>query len=256
MRLVSWNVNSVIARLPHVLRYLKETQPDVILLQELKTRDETFPAEDIEDLGYNIATLGQKSYNGVAILSKHPLDDVIMGIPDFDDDNARYISAFTGGVRVSSVYVPNGQSVDSDKYIYKMNFYTALKKHMHDMHQNDEDVFIGGDFNVAPDVRDIHDHQPRPTKILCSRQELNAWRSLIDINYVDVYRALYPTNDQTFSWWDYRAGSWDQNRGYRIDHFLANPRGCDRVIDSGVDSETRGWERPSDHAPVWVTLRT
>lgn len=255
MRLVSWNVNSITARLSHVTRYLKEKSPDVLLLQELKTRDESFPFEPLEDLGYNIVVYGQKSYNGVAILSKHPLDDVVRGIPDFDDENARYISAFTGGVRVSSVYVPNGQSLDSDKYVYKMKFYEALNAHMKQLHTNDEDVFIGGDFNVAPDVRDIHDHKPKPDRILCSLREQEEWRKLIAAGYIDVFRALHPDNDQAFSWWDYRAGSWEQNRGYRIDQFLANARGCDRVFQTGIDSETRSWERPSDHAPIWVEVK-
>ncbi|USO01621.1 MAG: exodeoxyribonuclease III [Alphaproteobacteria bacterium] len=256
MRIASWNINAIGARLDHLCRYLTETKTDVMLLQELKTRDETFPREPLEDIGYNLAIYGQKSYNGVAIVSKHPLDDVIRGIPDYSDENARYISAFTGGVRVSSVYVPNGQSIDSDKYAYKMQFYAALDAHMKTLHANDEDVFIGGDFNVAPTINDIHDHTPRPDHILCSPQEQEAWRMLINSGYIDVFRALHPYDTQAFSWWDYRAGSWQYNRGYRIDQFLLNARACDRITHAGIDTHTRGWERPSDHAPIWVALRT
>lgn len=260
MKIATWNVNSVGARLPHLIRWLGDENPDVILLQEIKCVSEAFPYEAVEDLGYNVAAYGQKSYNGVAIASKFPLEDVTRGLPTLPDDpQARYIEAVTNGVRVASIYVPNGGEVDSDKFSYKLAFYEALASHAEASLSLGEALVWGGDYNVAPFGDDMHDPSlSGQDRILCSVTEQRALRSLISQGFCDALRALYPSNTPQgqglFSWWDYRAGSYQRNRGFRIDHLLLSPQAGDRLKDAGVHTQTRGWERPSDHAPVWITL--
>jgi exodeoxyribonuclease-3 len=260
MKIATWNVNSVKARLEHLLDWLKSQAPDVVLLQETKCVDEAFPREPIEDLGYNIAVYGQKSYNGVAILSKTPLEDVVKGLPTLPDDpQARYIEALVGTVRVASIYVPNGAEIDSDKFDHKMRFYEALRRHAENLLALDEALVWGGDYNVAPYPCDMHDPAlSGQDRILCSVREQEALRSLFHLGLGDGLRLLYPqTSPQgqgLFSWWDYRQGSFERQKGFRIDHLLLSSLACDRLSEGGIDTQVRGWQRASDHAPVWITL--
>lgn len=255
MRIVTWNVNSVRARLPNVLEWLEETQPDVILLQEIKCLKEAFPYDAFT--GYNIAVHGQKTFNGVAILSKSPLEDVTCGLPTFpDDEQARYIeaviSAPTGVVRVASVYVPNGQAVGSEKFTYKMAFLDNLRTHLNALLGYDEAVVVGGDYNIAPTDQDVNDPVGWHNEILCSPQERQKFQALLNTGYHDGVRLVYDDNSPgPFTWWDYRSGSWQRNDGLRIDHLLLSPRAVDQLKNAGVDAPTRGKEKASDHAPVW-----
>lgn len=256
MKIATWNVNSIRARLEHFDKWLTQTRPDIVLLQELKCLEHHFPHEMAEDHGYNVAIHGQKSYNGVAILSKFPLEDVTSdfhGNPDLT--HARYIEAVTAGLRVASVYVPNGQEIGSDKFAYKLAFLNALKDYFCWRLKLDEKFIIGGDFNVAPYPQDMHNPLLSGTdRILCSLPEQQAFRSLLSIGLHDAIGALY--SPPPFSWWDYRQGAFAENRGYRIDHLLLSSSAFDRLKEGGVDLEPRAWPRPSDHSPVWITLQS
>ncbi|MBM3567914.1 MAG: exodeoxyribonuclease III [Alphaproteobacteria bacterium] len=254
MKIASFNVNSVKARLPNVLAWLGEAKPDVCLLQETKTEDHGFPRLEFEDLGYNLALHGQKTYNGVAILSKQPLDDVVRSLPgDANDTEARYIEAFTGGIRVASVYVPNGQAVGSDKFRYKLGFLARLKTHAASLVGLEEPVAIGGDFNVAPDDADVHDPAAWRDQVLCHPEERAAFRRISHLGFTDALAALAP-GGHAYTWWDYRAGAWPKDHGLRIDHILLSPKAADRLKSAGVDRKARGQEKASDHAPVWCEL--
>lgn len=254
MNVVTWNINSIRVRLPSLLSWLKETGPDIVLLQETKATDDQFPREDIEDLHYNIATYGQKTYNGVAILSKFPIDDVTQGIPGFEDDQARYLEAVIKGIRVASVYVPNGMAVGSDKYAYKLDFLNHLYTHVQTLLNHEEAFLLGGDFNVAPQDEDVYDPQEWHEKILCSTPEREEFRSLIYLGLTDALRALHPQEKDLYTWWDYRGGAWQNNEGMRIDHFLLSPQATDHLTNAFVDKSVRSFEKASDHAPVVCQL--
>ena len=259
MKIVTWNVNSIKARLSIVVNWLRENTPDIVLLQEIKCENSAFPSEVFEDLGYNIALHGQKTYHGVAILSKFPIEDVVRGLPDFEDPQSRYIEALVGSVRVASIYVPNGQEVGSDKFYYKLNFYQKLKAHMKKSLEAKEIAVWGGDYNVAPFLADGPNEEAfKGEKILTSLKEREAFRELLWLGLTDAIRVQYPEGtpqgEHLFSWWDYRANSWAQNKGFRIDHLLLSPQAADRFESAGIESETRALEKASDHAPVWVKL--
>jgi exodeoxyribonuclease-3 len=254
MKIAAWNVNSVKARLEHAVKWLQEFEPDVLMLQELKCQTEAFPLSVFEDLGYNCAVHGQKTYNGVAILSKSPLHDVQVGLPgDDSDDHARYIEAMCSDVRLISVYVPNGADLTSDKFVYKMAFYERLQARLAELKDLNETVVIGGDFNVALRELDCYDPEKSKGRLLCSDPERMALRSLIHTGYTDTFTALHPS-EQLFSWWDYRAGRWQSNHGFRIDYIFTSPAATDRLKAAGIDPTPRGWDRPSDHTPVWIDL--
>lgn len=257
LSIVTWNVNSVNARLNNVIEFLKEYNPDVVLLQELKCMTEKFPYMEIEELGYNVEAHGQKTYNGVAILSKFPIDDITRGIPNFEDEQARYIEGIicldNSAIRVSSVYVPNGQAAGSEKFIYKMKFFDALQEHMATIKDYDESVIVGGDFNVAPENIDIYDPKSLAGSICFHPQEQEKYRSLVNTGYQELYRCHHP-DKQEFSWWDYRGGAWNYNKGYRIDFLFANNKAADKSIECEILSETRGKEKASDHAPVMCII--
>lgn len=260
MKIVTWNVNSIKARLPIVVNWLRDNAPDIVLLQEIKCENAAFPSEVFEDLGYNIALHGQKTYHGVAILSKLPIEDVIRGLPDFEDPQSRYIEALIGSVRVASIYVPNGQEVGSGKFYYKLNFYQKLKEHMKNSLQTKEVSVWGGDYNVAPFLADGHHEDAfKGERILTSEKEREAFRELLWLGFTDAIRVYYPEQSpqgqHLFSWWDYRGSSWTHNKGFRIDHLLLSPQAADRLESSGIASETRALEKASDHAPVWIKLR-
>lgn len=254
MKIVTWNVNSIRARIENITSWLKAEAPDVVLLQETKCQNHDFPLEAIEDLGYNVAIHGQKSYNGVAILSKFPIEDVIRGIPTFKkDEQARYIEAVTNGVRVASVYVPNGGDVGSDKYIYKLTFLNRLKIHMASTLLFEEAIVVGGDYNIAPTDDDVNDPKGWHEQILCSTLERKALRSIFNTGYSDATRLLHPGKGP-YSWWDYRSGAWPKDDGLRIDLLLLSPQAVDKLTGSNVDRGPRGEEKASDHAPVWCKL--
>ena len=255
LKIATWNVNSIRARLTHLLGWLSESTPDIVLLQEVKVISEQFPYEPIEELGYNIKVHSQKSYNGVAILSKFPIEDVGLGLPNRPEDpQARYIEGFTGGVRVASVYVPNGQSVGSEKFAYKLDFMETLKEHLATLVHLDEPVFVGGDYNITFDDKDVYDPEAWKGEILCSAQERLSLKALQFLGYCDVMRLLHPAQ-QLFTWWDYRQGAYAKNQGLRIDHILASPLGMDKVLEAGVEESIRAQTSPSDHAPVWLTVQ-
>lgn len=253
--IASWNVNSVRARMPILLNWLEDKQPDIVLLQETKVEDHIFPRAEIEDLGYNLATWGQKSYNGVAILAKQPIEDVRCGLPGEEEDtHARYIEAVVGDVRVASVYVPNGSEVDSISFHYKLRFLERLCRHLQTLLEYEEAFLIGGDYNIAPEAIDVYNPQKAEGDVMFTLEERRMWRKLLNLGLFDALRVQHPSQPDLYSWWDYRAGSWEQNRGWRIDHFLLSPQAIDRLHASGVDSGPRGLERASDHAPVWVEI--
>jgi len=254
LTLATWNINSIRVRLPLLLSWLKEIGPDIVLLQETKVLDNQFPGEEIEDLGYNIALYGQKTYNGVALLSKFPIEDVTQGIPGFKDDQARYIEAVIKGMRVASVYVPNGMAVGSDKYAYKLDFLRHLYQHTQTLLTYDEAFVLGGDFNVAPTDQDVYDPQEWHEQILCSTPEREGFRSLVYLGLTDALRALHPQEKELYTWWDYRRGAWQNNFGLRIDHMLLSPQAADHLTDITVDKNVRNAEKSSDHAPVLCHL--
>lgn len=251
---VTWNINSIRARLPLLLSWLKETGPDIVLLQETKATDDQFPKEEIETLHYNIATYGQKTYNGVALLSKFPIEDITHGIPGFEDNQARYIEAVIKGTRVASVYVPNGMAVGSDKYDYKLDFLKHLYTHTQKLLTYEESFLLGGDFNIAPQDLDVYDPQAWHEKILCSTPEREQFRALTYLGLTDGLRALHPQENDLYTWWDYRGGTWQNNEGLRIDHFLLSPQAADQLTDAFVDKNVRSLDKASDHAPVWCRL--
>ncbi len=253
MKIVTWNVNSLNVRLPHVLRYLQEHAPDVLVLQETKLPDERFPQDEIEAAGYQVVFSGQKTYNGVAILSKSEATDVQMGIPDLDDPQRRVLAASIGSVRIIDVYIPNGQEVDSEKYAYKLRWLGAFSGFLKQQMQVYKQLIVLGDFNIAPADIDIHDPSRWQGKIMCSDAERTCFSAMLAMGLVDCVRSLYP-QDGMHSWWDYRLNAFPRNWGIRIDHVLASK--TLKPLAAGVHREERGQERPSDHAPVWVKLET
>lgn len=254
MKIVTWNVNSIRARLETVVAWLGEVQPDIVLLQEIKCEEGAFPRGPIEDLGYNIVIAGQKTYNGVAILAKAPIEDVMYGLPTFkEDENSRYIEAVVGKVRVASVYVPNGMAVGSDKYQYKLLFLDKLRERLASLLLYEEAAVIGGDYNIAPENRDVAHPELWEGKILCSLAERQQFQSLLHLGYYDAVR-LYDKGPGPFSWWDYRSGAWQRDHGLRIDHLLLSPLAVGCAQASGIDSAPRAKEKASDHAPVWCIL--
>ena len=257
MKIVTWNVNSIKARLPNVLDYLHQTAPEVVLLQETKTVDDAFPALEVESLGYTIALHGQKTYNGVAILSKFPLKHITKGLAGDDSDTqARYIEAVIAAprpVRVASVYVPMGQKVGSEKYAYKLRFYDRLYRRFTEALALEESVIMAGDYNVAPDDADVYDPEKLCETVLVSSEERAKLRALTALGYTDAFRA-FDTRPHQYSWWDYRAEAWNKDNGLRIDHLLCSPHAADRLEGAGIDREPRGREKASDHTPVWCEL--
>jgi exodeoxyribonuclease III len=250
MKLATWNVNSVTARLPLVTKWLAETRPDVLCLQELKCTDEKFPVEAFAELGYRSAAFGQRTYNGVAILSRAELTDVQRGFPnDEEGAHARLLAATIDGVRVVNVYIPNGAFVGSDKYRFKLEWMKRLRAFLDAGYDRDAQVLLCGDFNVAPEERDVHDPELWEGRILFSRRERAALNDIKDWGFVDAFR-LHTEDGGHFSWWDYRQGSFRRNAGLRIDHIWTSAPLAARCKASWIDKEPRAWERPSDHTPV------
>ncbi|HKU65612.1 MAG TPA: exodeoxyribonuclease III [Rhizomicrobium sp.] len=261
MKIATWNVNSIKARLEPALAWLKQADPDVLALQEIKCVDENFPREAFESLGYNCAVHGQKSYNGVAILSKRPMEDVTPRLPAADgvlDEHSRYLEAViagdTGTVRVASIYAPNGNPWPGPKFDYKLAWLERLRLHARRLLENEEPVVLMGDYNIIPEDRDAAKPKAWLKDALFQPESKAALRRIENLGYGDAFRALYPGAGH-YTFWDY-FGSWERNNGIRIDHVLLSPQALDRLKRAGIDKEVRGAsEKPSDHVPVWVELR-
>lgn len=229
-------------------------RPDVALLQEIKVQDEGFPAEPIEDLGYNVLAHGQKSYNGVAILSKRPIEDPQIGLPgDDDDEQARYLEATVGTVRVAAIYLPNGNPTDGEKFTYKLNWMDRLREQAQILLGTQESIVLGGDYNVCPLDQDCWDPVGFADDALCRPESRARFNALLNLGLTEAFRAQHP-GEIAYSYWDYQAGAWQKDHGLRIDHLLLSPEAADRLIETGIDKRPRGRERPSDHTPVWCEL--
>lgn len=251
MRLATWNVNSLKVRLPQVLDWLGNHAPDALCLQETKLEDAKFPLQEIRDAGYHAVFSGQKTYNGVAILTRQPVTAVQCGIPGFEDPQKRVIAATLDGVRVICVYVPNGESVESDKYRYKLDWLAALTGWLRTELVQHPATAILGDYNIAPEDRDVHDPQSWNGKVLCSTPERTAFSQITALGLKDAFR-LFDQPERSFSWWDYRMNAFRRKMGLRIDHILASDKLAASCAACSIDSEPRRNERPSDHAPVFA----
>jgi exodeoxyribonuclease-3 len=259
MKIATFNVNSINARLPRILEWFDKASPDVAVLQEIKCIDEKFPALEFEDRGYNVAVHGQKTYNGVALLSKHPVEDTVRGLPgDKTDEQARYIEALitpdhVAPVRVGGLYLPNGNPAPGPKYDYKLKWMARLKKHAIKLLQNEEAFVLAGDYNVIPQSEDVHDPKGWWGDALYREETHTAFREIVNLGLTDAIRQRDP-NSVNYTFWDYQRGAWEKDHGIRIDHLLMSPQAADRFKDAGVDRAERGKEKPSDHVPVWVEL--
>lgn len=262
MNIATWNVNSIKSRLPHVTAYLKEVSPDVLLLQELKCTEDTFPRNELDDLGYNSAFVGQKTYNGVGILSKQPIEVAHRTLPgDANDEQARYIEAVIGNaggnargtVRVASIYLPNGNPIDTEKFAYKLEWMQRLIDHVRTLLTYEEAFVLGGDYNVCPTDDDVYDPEGFAGDALCHPETRARFQTLCYLGLTDALRAFHPQLG-LYTFWDYQAGCWNKDQGLRIDHLLLSPQAADRLTASGVDKGPRGKEKPSDHTPVWCEL--
>lgn len=254
MKLATWNVNSLKVRLPQVLEWAGRHRPDVLCLQETKLEDPKFPAAEIESAGYRASFSGQKTYNGVAIVSLAAASETITGIPGFDDPQKRVLAATIGGVRIINVYVPNGESTDSDKYQYKLKWLAALREWLKAEIGRHPRLAVLGDFNIAPENRDVHDPAAWEGKVLFSIPERTALQELLATGLKDAFR-LFEQPERSFTWWDYRMNAFRRKMGLRIDHILLSEPLAKACTACVVDVEPRGNERPSDHAPVVAELR-
>ncbi|MEC8849342.1 MAG: exodeoxyribonuclease III [Pseudomonadota bacterium] len=253
MKIATWNVNSLRVRLPHLLDWLAQEQPDVVGLQELKCTDAQFPFAELAAAGYQAAVNGQKTYNGVALLAREMPQDVTRDLPGFDDAQKRVISGTVCGVRIVNAYVVNGQAVGSEKYDYKLRFLDAFRQLLAAEHAAHAQLVVMGDFNIAPTPDDTHDPAQWEGKILCSAPERAALRAITDLPLADGYD-LAPAPEGRFTWWDYRQAGFRRDLGLRIDHLLLSPQAAARLTGWRVDKAPRRLERPSDHAPVIITL--
>lgn len=249
MIISTFNVNSVRLRLPNLLAWLQRRQPDIVCLQELKCQTEQFPKSELEDAGYNVAILGQKGFNGVALLSKMPLEDLVYGL-DNDDPQARYIEAFTGGFRVASIYLPNGNPVDSEKYPYKLEFMARLKARAALLLSYEEPLVLAGDYNVIPRAIDCYDPPAWADDALFRLETRQAFRRLKGLGLTDALENMMQ-GMKNYTFYDYQAGAFQKDHGIRIDHLLCSPQAADKLIETGIDKEERAKEKPSDHVPVW-----
>ncbi len=258
MRIATWNINGIKARLETVKTWLRSASPDIACFQEIKSIDEGFPSEVFEELGYNVAVHGQKGFNGVALLSKLPFDEVVRGLPgDPDDLQARYmegvVSVPSGVVRVVNIYLPNGNPVDSEKYPYKLSWMERLKLRVEELMTYEEPFVVAGDYNVIPTPEDVYDPKAWLRDALFLPETRARFQSLLNLGLTDAFRACHDEPHQ-FTFWDYQAGAWQKNHGIRIDHLLLSPQAADMLVSCDIDAEPRGWEKPSDHVPVVMEL--
>ncbi|PJB69713.1 MAG: exodeoxyribonuclease III [Alphaproteobacteria bacterium CG_4_9_14_3_um_filter_47_13] len=253
MRIASWNINSIKMRLEHVRNWLRQHQPDVLLLQELKGLE--FPAAEFRALGYQSAVLPQKAYNGVATLARHDIKIEYERLPgDPLDEQARYLETTINGLRVIGIYAPNGNPVESDKFSYKLSWLDRLQERLKLLREDEIPVVIGGDFNIIPESVDCYDPVVWKEDALFRLETRKKWRSILNLGYTDAFR-IYNKQAQQYSFWDYQAGAWPQNRGIRIDHFLLSPDVTDRMVSCTIDTIPRGLEKASDHTPVIVEIK-
>jgi exodeoxyribonuclease III len=258
VKIASWNVNSVKVRLPHLLDFLKHAQPDVLCLQETKCLVEEFPQLEIQALGYRTEALGQRAYNGVALISREPARDVVRGLPGSgNDDQARYIEASFGAgdheVRVASLYVPNGNPSGTDKFTYKLDWMGRLAAHTEDLLRREIPSVLAGDYNVCPTDEDVYDPVAWRDDALCRIETRSRFRTLLNLGLTDAYRVFHRESHR-YTFWDYQAGRWNRDEGLRIDHLLLSPQAADRVAGCEIDKAPRAKERASDHTPIWCNL--
>ena len=258
MRIATWNVNSVRQRLDHLLAWLGEAAPDVVCLQEIKCVDEQFPREAIEALGYNVVTHGQKTFNGVALLSKFPFDETRPRLAGDDGDvQSRFLEGVVslkhGVVRVACLYLPNGNPANTEKYPYKLKWISRLIDYSKEQLKSEETFVLAGDFNVIPAPRDVYDPAAWVDDALFRPQTREAFQTLLGLGLTDALRAASDAAGE-YTFWDYQAGAWQKNNGLRIDHLLLSPQASDRLSAVGIDRHVRGWEKASDHVPVWIDL--
>ncbi|MDP3561390.1 MAG: exodeoxyribonuclease III [Legionellaceae bacterium] len=254
LKIASWNVNSLKMRLDQVLSWIETTEVDVLALQETKTIDPNFPLQVFQTLGFHVAYSGQPSYNGMAIISRTPLHDIVTDIPEFLDPQRRILAVTVNNMRVINLYVPNGSTVNSEKYIYKLNWLEQVTQYIQDEMKKYAHVVVVGDFNIAPNDCDVHDPEEWIGSVLVSPAERAALKNILDLGFHDSFRQLNPTDPQ-YSWWDYRAASYRRNRGLRIDLILLNQNLMTKCVESSIDSGPRQHAQPSDHAPVLVSLQ-
>lgn len=259
MKIATFNVNSIRRRVGALCQWLQDAAPDVVLLQELKAQAEQVPAMEIEALGYRIELVGQKAYNGVAIVSRHPINVIHRALPgDGADDHARYIEADiaapAGVVRVASIYLPNGNPAPGEKFDYKLRFLKRLHAHAKELLELEMPVVLGGDYNVVPTDIDVYDPVGMADDALCRPETRQAFRRILNLGYTEAFRTLHP-NRIDYSFWDYQAGGWQRNNGWRIDHLLLSPQAADRLIACDIDRAPRAQPEASDHTPVWCELR-
>jgi len=258
MRIATWNVNSVKQRLDNLVAWLKERQPDVVCLQETKCVDEAFPREAIEALGYNVAVHGQKAFNGVAVLSRLRFDEVTPRLPGSDEDgHARFlevvVSSGARAARIASIYLPNGNPPDTDKYAYKLGWMDRLLRYADTRLRLEEPLVLAGDYNVIPAPADAHNPAAWIGDALFLPQTRAKFDALLNLGLTEAVRATTDAGG-LYTFWDYQAGAWQKNAGIRIDHLLLSPQAADRLAAVGIDKHVRGWEKPSDHVPVWIEL--
>lgn len=254
MRLATWNINSIKARTETALAWFREADPDVVCLQEIKCEDHAFPREPFEALGYNIALHGQKTFNGVAVLSKRPFDEVKAGLKGDDGDSqARYLETVVSGIRIASIYLPNGNPPDTDKYSYKLAWMDRLRGHAIDLLATEEPTVLMGDYNVIPSSSDTANPEGWTGDALFLPQTRKAFQSLLYLGFTDALRAC-SDDPGLYTFWDYQAGAWQKNNGIRIDHALLSPQAADRLEGVRIDKHVRSWEKPSDHVPVVIEL--
>jgi exodeoxyribonuclease-3 len=255
MRIATFNVNGISARLPRLLEWLAESRPDVACLQEIKCIGDNFPVDAIRDAGYHALVSGQKGFNGVAILSRAPAEEVQRGLPGGEaDEHARYLEAEVEGVRVASIYLPNGNPLPGPKFDYKLAWMERLDAHARTLYATERPVVLAGDYNVCPTDEDVFSLQAMANDALVQPESRAAFRRLVNQGWTDAIRAIQPTGP-AYTFWDYQAGSWQRDAGLRIDHLLLSPQAADRLRDAQVERHVRGRERASDHTPVWVELR-
>lgn len=263
MKIATFNINGIKARLPRLLEWLEEFQPDVACLQEIKSIDENFPRLEIEALGYHVETHGQKAFNGVAILSKEPMSDIMRGLPEMNEgpmkegestpEQARYMEATVGGVRIATIYLPNGNPLPGPKFDYKIDWMAKLVKHAESLLQSEQPIVLAGDYNVIPHDEDCYNPASWVGDALTQPESRGAYQTMLNLGYTCALRQKHPSG-QMFTFWDYQRGAWQKDHGIRIDHLLLSPQAADRLENCEVDKLPRGKEKASDHTPVWIEL--
>jgi exodeoxyribonuclease-3 len=253
MKIASWNINSIKARLENLCQWIDSVQPDILFMQELKGVAENFPKEAFETRGYHLAIHGQKAYNGVAITSKFPVTEISNSVLS-EDEHARYLEVEIENIRMINVYCPNGNPVNGDKFPYKLEWFDALINRCNALFENDIPFLIGGDFNIIPTENDVHDPKAWEGDALYRQEVWGKFRTLQNMGLYDAYRMKHPHERDCFTFWDYQAGAWPQNKGIRIDHFLLTSDLADRLQSCSIDHEPRAWDKASDHTPITIEL--